>query len=127
MKLKRIFLAAAVLVLAVPFTAYSQVGIGEKPTQAKPVTIACPQELQIGPVFVPDGWESLGSLPKQRLQIKVDTKAQAVICEYGNEAVLFQTFFISRKIPADYDCKIPYPKDYQAVCTRKTRPRPGAR
>jgi hypothetical protein len=129
MKLKHIVFAMTALILAVPLTVYSQAGIEEKlkAAQAKPITISCPHDIQIGPVFVPDGWQSLGSLPRQRLQIKLDTKAQTVVCEYGNEAVLFQTYFIAKKIPAGYECKIPYPKNYEAVCTRKTRGRPGER
>jgi hypothetical protein len=126
MKLKYICFATVVLMLAAPLAAHGQVGIEEKAkaAQAKPIDIRCPQNIQIGPVFVPDGWQSLGSLSKPRLQIKVDAKTQQVVCEYGNEASLFQTFFIAQNIPAGYECSIPYPKDYRAVCTKKT---PGRR
>ena len=127
MKLKHAFFATVALVLTVAPAVYGQVGIEEKAAQAKTVTITCPHNLQIGPVGVPDGWESLGSLPRERLQIKIDAKTQKILCEYGNENALFQTYFIAQKIPAGYDCKIPYPKDYQAVCTKKTGAGPRER
>src|SRR4051794_11193070 len=94
MKFKHIFLATLTLVLAAPSAVYSQVGIEEKAkaAQAKPITVTCPNTLQIGPLSVPDGWQSLGSLPRPRLEIKVDAETQMIVCEYGAKGDLFSTY-----------------------------------
>ena len=85
------------------------------------VIIACPQTIQAGPVYVPAGWQSLGSLVRQRVGISIDKKQRLAVCWYGitgGDQNLFTAYLISQPLPAGYNCTIPYPKDYAAVCTK---------
>lgn len=91
--------------------------------QANSIIIRCPHQIQVGPVSPPAGWQSLGSIPRNRFQIVLDTKNQMVVCWYGDVNTPFVSALISQKFPEGYDCKTPYPMDYQAVCTKKTRRR----
>jgi len=94
--------------------------IEEKASQPKEIRPLCPRDLQIGPAFVPSGWASLGTLPMNVAQIKIDAKTQSIICFYtNNSGTAFSGYYISKKIPAGYVCTIPYPADYEAVCTRR--------
>jgi hypothetical protein len=131
MKIKLIFCATLALILVTTSAVYSQVGIEgkAKAAQAKTVTVICPDKLQIGPLSVPEGWQSLGGFPRNVVAITVDTKIQMLVCEYGNDKTLFQTYFIAQKIPAGYDCERFNQNDehYYAVCTKKKRGRPGER
>jgi hypothetical protein len=129
MKFKHIFLTTLALLLAVSSAVYSRGGMGGKTVEAqgKPSTVICPDKLQIGPVYVSDGWQSLGSLPWPIIATRVDTQTQMIVCEYGNKGSLFFTFFISQKFPAGYDCKVTSPAAFRAECTKKIRVRPGGR
>jgi hypothetical protein len=130
-KFKLIFCATLALILVTSSAVYSQVGIEgkAKAAQAKTVTVICPDKLQVGPLSVPEGWQSLGGFPRNVVGIRVDTKSEMLVCEYGNDKSLFQTYFIAQKIPAGYDCEKFNQNDehYYAVCTKKKRGRPGER
>jgi hypothetical protein len=85
------------------------------------VYISCPQTIQVGPVYVPSGWQSLGSLPRQKVNIVLDKQKRLVVCWYGitgGENNLFTAQLISKPLPAGYDCTIPYPADFTAVCNK---------
>src|SRR4029079_9513659 len=47
------------------------------------IIIACPGTIQVAPVYVPAGWQSLGSLARQRVSIVIDKKQRSVVCWYG--------------------------------------------
>ena len=127
MKLKHIFFAALMLMLSVPFAVDGQVILDGKTAQPKVIDVFCPKQLQVGPLSVPAGWQSLGSLPRPLLRITVDNQKQMILCVYGDKDSLFFTYFIGRKIAAGYDCEIPSPTVFQTVCKKKTRVRPGGR
>src|SRR5215212_1467749 len=116
------FLAALVLILTISLAIYSRIRVEGETTdpQSNEITVTCPDKIQVGPLYVAEGWQSLGSLPWPRISIRVDTSTQSVVCEYGNKENLLFTFFIGQKIPTGYDCKIPGPGVFQAVCTRRT-------
>ena len=122
MKFKLSLFVALALMLSGSLAVYSQGGLEGKANsaQAQTITMTCPKNLQIGPAYVPDGWQSLGNIERPLLTIKVDNQTQKVICEYGNANSLFSTYFIGQKIPTGYDCKIPSAAIHQAVCTKKT-------
>jgi len=111
-----------VLTMAVP-TAGTREAVGQMAlvTQAPSVEVSCPHEIYVGPVHPPEGWESEGNMARQRFQMVVDQKQKKIVCWYGNLENPFQSFLISKKIPEGYECAIPFPKDYKAVCTRRVR------
>ena len=91
-------------------------------TQPKTIKVSCPNTIQIGPVHVPSGWQSLGTLDRQRVHIAIDKQERKVVCWYsitGGEDITAP--FISQPLPAGYDCTIPYPKEYAAICTKGIR------
>jgi len=100
------------------------VSLTEEGMQLPTVIVSCPVQVQIGPVSVPNGWQSLGSLAKNCFSIRIDAETRSVVCEYTNQAVAFQSYYIARRIPPGYECKIPYVNEYRAVCTMNPRARP---
>lgn len=100
------------------------VGLTEATVQPPTIIVSCPDQIQVGPVSVPNGWQSLGSLPRKRFSISVDADTRSVVCEYTNQAVAFQSYYLARKIPPGYECKIPFPLEYRAICNLNPRARP---
>jgi hypothetical protein len=91
-------------------------------SQPKMINLNCPKTIQVGPVGIPTGWQSLGSLPRQRLNIQIDNQKRMIVCWYGaaGDNNLFLSQLIAQALPSGYECTVPYPKDYAAVCTKKT-------
>ena len=123
--MKLILFTTLALIMVGSLSIFHGVGFEEKASaaQAGPIAFTCPKEIQVGPVAPPNGWQSLGSIPRYRFSITVDIKSQLVVCWYGDVKSPFTSYLISQKIPEGYECKIPYPADFQAICTKKTRGR----
>ncbi len=96
--------------------------IRPKAVEAQLVIIECPKTIQIGPLAVPDGWQSLGPIGRVRQLISVDTQNLLIVCSYGTSLdtdFLAQYYAISRAIPAGYECRSG--SAIAAVCKPKKR------
>lgn len=96
-------------------------GNGASPT--KPLTFYCPDKIGVAPSPLPAGWQSLGNVTRHRQSISVDTQKHMVVCWYGTagDTNFFVSSLIGQTFPADYECKIPSPVIFAAVCNRKIR------
>ena len=90
---------------------------------AKTLTFYCPDKISVAPIAVPAGWQSLGTVSRHRQKMDIDTKNRMVVCWYGmaGDTNLFASILIGQTFPADYECKIPNPGAYIAVCNKKIR------
>jgi hypothetical protein len=129
--MKLCFVVIATLALAIAHSLHVNCQAGlegmKEAAQPKSFNVICPVNLQIGPLYVPDGWQSMGSLARPILGITVDAQTQMVLCQYGSKDNMFSTYYIGQKIRAGYDCKLPSPTNFYAVCTKKIQARPGER
>lgn len=90
---------------------------------AKTLTFLCPEMISVAPSPIPAGWMSLSSITRHRQSISVDAQKPMVVCWYGTagDTNFFGASLLGQNFPADYECKIPGPGVFRAICDKKIR------
>ncbi len=90
---------------------------------AKTMTFYCPDKISVAPAPTPPGWQSLGNVTRRRQSMDIDTQRHMIVCWYGivGDTNFAASSLIGQAFPADYECKIPNPGAFTAVCSKKIR------
>lgn len=90
---------------------------------AQTLRFHCPDKIGVAPAPTPAGWQSLGNVTRHRQLIDVDAQKHMVVCWYGipGDTNFLISSIIGQTYPPDYECKIPSPSAYTAVCNKKIR------